>query len=562
VEIIALTLIVSPVCATTTHTLTIPGTGKYPLPPLQVNDSMEPVILNMELGTEDQPGVHRIPAGSIILLSDDGINRVFDAGGMQILAAYDTGAHHTHSVPNGAFIDTEGNITYILSGSQLVMTVIDVTARGVAQPTEQPVIASFSPMPPDQGDAPLRVTFSDNSQGTITQWLWDFGDGTTLQVKGDHPRERNPVHSYLSNGSYNVTLTVSGPSGRDTFTWPGCITVGPRPPLARIGAEPQRADYAPLAVTFTDTSPGDITGWSWDFGDGSSSSEQNPVHSYLKQGNYSVRLTVTGPTGKNTVEDPVFILVGPFAPAAHFEAIYTPHPAPCSVEFQQYSQGTITQWSWDFGDGTTSTERKPVHTYQRDGNFTVNLTVTGPAGSSTKSRPSFIHVGEPFFIRADPPAIHSVGDTFTITGTTNLPPGEELEYGVFTSSFNPGGPKFGNPSNATGTTRVIGGDSGNSSWSFELNTTGFLPDEYILGLSSTTFTDVNGNTLLTLIKGNYPLSGHPVTSQQTAPVNSSGNVNEKISPSETHPAPFFPELVLLSVSCTAVLFLARTGRRG
>ena len=124
--------------ADTIQTLIIPDSGKYSLPLLQVNSSMEPVILNQELSTVDQVGVYRIPTGSIILLSDDGVNRVFDANGTQFLAAYDTGAHHTHSVPDGAFIDSEGNITYVLSGNLLVLTIIDATERGIAMPTPQP----------------------------------------------------------------------------------------------------------------------------------------------------------------------------------------------------------------------------------------------------------------------------------------------------------------------------------------------------------------------------------------------------------------------------------------
>jgi len=546
--IIAILTISSPVCAGTMHTLTVPA-GKYPLPPLQVNDSMEPVILNQELSTVNDTGIYVIPVGSILLMSDDGINRVFDANGTQFLAVYDIGTNHIHTVPNGAFVDTEGNFTYVLAGSRLVMTIIDATAQGIAQPTPREATASFSTMSPNQGDAPLKVTFSDDSRGAITLWNWSFGDGA-------YSSEQNPVHTYRANGTYNVTLTVSGPSVSDTFTYPDCITIGPLPPLARIGADPQRADYAPLTVTFTDTSMGDITGWSWDFGDGSTSTEQNPVHTYAKTGNYSVLLTVTGPAGKNTMEEPVFILVGPFAPVAYFEAIYTSRHAPCSVEFLQYSEGTITQWLWDFGDGTTSTQEKPSHTYLHDGNYSVNLTVTGPAGTSTRSRPSFIHVGEPFFIQADPIGIHSVGDTFAITGTTNLPPGEELEYAVLTSTFNPGGPQFGNPSNQTGTTRVVRGNASNSTWSFVVNSAGFRPDEYLVNLHSTTYTNVEGNTLLTMIKGKYNPPKSPTSGMPILTTNSSGIVNDTVPPS-TKPAPLPAISAVLALCVIGALVIAQ-----
>ena len=544
--------LVIPVLADSSRTQVVPASGKYPIPALQVNDSMEPVILNQGLGTVDQSDVYLIPSGSVILMSDDGIDRVFSANGTQFLAVYDNGAQHTHVVPNGAFVDSEGNITYVLSGNLPVETIIDATSRGMAPPTPAPLVASFSPMP-EQGNPPLNIQFSDYSQGTITGWNWSFGDGSGST--GQYP-----VHTYQANGTYNVSLTVSGPSGSDTFTWPGCITVGPRPPLARIGADPQRADYAPLTVTFTDTSAGDITGRLWDFGDGITSAEQNPVHTYRKQGNYSVSLTVSGPAGTSTLEESVFILVGPFKPVADFEVIYTPGPAPCSVEFQQYSSGTVTQWFWDFGDGTKSSDKKPVHTYQRNGNFTVNLTVTGPEGISTKTRPSLIHVGEPFFIHADPVTVHSIGEIVTLTGDTNLPSGEELDYSVFTSAFNPGGPQFGNPSNASGITRVVQGKYTNNSWSVSFDTKDFRPDEYFVDLQSTTFTDVESNFRVTIIKGKRPTGDNPDSALVTSTGNTSIAANGTPAPT-TQPAPLSVMITLTAVGGLLVVAGLKKERR-
>jgi len=281
---------------------------------------------------------------------------------------------------------------------------------------------------------------------------------------------------------------------------------------------------------------GDITGWLWTFGDGTISAEQNPVHTYQKQGNYSVGLMVSGPAGTSTVKDWAFILVGPFPPVADFDVIYTSHPAPCSAEFQQYSQGTITQWLWDFGDGTKSTDKKPVHTYQINGNFTVNLTVTGPEGTSSKSRPSFIHIGDPFFITADPVGIHSVGETFVLTGSTNLPPGELINYYIGTSAFNPGGPLFGNPSNASGMTRVVTGNAGNNSWSFTPDTKDFRPDEYLVDLDSPTFNTVQGSFVFTLIKRKQTLVEPPPPSPVTPTMQPPMSVNTSVS-SMTQPSP-------------------------
>ncbi len=251
------------------------------------------------------------------------------------------------------------------------------------------------------------------------------------------------------------------------------------------------------------------------------------------------------------MEEPVFILVGPFPPVAYFEAIYTSHPAPCNVEFMQYSEGTITGWLWDFGDGTKSAEKKPIHTYQRNGNFTVNLTVTGPEGTSTKSRPSFIHIGEPFFISNAPVGVHSVGETFSITGTTNLPAGEDLDYYVMTSSFNPGGPRFGNPSNASGTARVVSGNSGNNSWFLTLDTKEFRPDEYLVDLRSTTFNDVYGSFVFTLVKGKIPSVTSPPASPVPPTIPSSIAVRSTNIPT-TQPSPLPITLSLMAIGCIII----------
>jgi len=153
--------------------------------------------------------------------------------------------------------------------------------------------AEFSASP-TTGNAPLTVDFSDLSTGgIITSWSWDFGDGGTSM-------EQNPSHIY-AEGTYTVSLTVTGPDGTNTNTKPNFITVGPLPPppVAGFSASPITGN-APLTVAFTDLSTGVISTWSWDFGDGGTSAEQNPSHDYVTAGTYTVSLTVTGPGGTDT----------------------------------------------------------------------------------------------------------------------------------------------------------------------------------------------------------------------------------------------------------------------
>ena len=166
---------------------------------------------------------------------------------------------------------------------------------------------------PTQANAPLTVQFTDKSEcyasfstrtdgglvigmrkvaalGHITNWLWDFGDGGTST-------QQNPSHIYDQPGYYTVSLTVTSPADSDTETKTDYIhATPPPPPVAGFAGQPTTGD-APLAVQFADQSVGDVTKWSWSFGDGQTSTQRNPSHIYQAAGDYSVSLNVTGRGG-------------------------------------------------------------------------------------------------------------------------------------------------------------------------------------------------------------------------------------------------------------------------
>ncbi len=158
--------------------------------------------------------------------------------------------------------------------------------------TDAPV-AGFT-VTPTSGTAPVAATFIDRSTGVPTSWIWDFGDGSTSTAA-------RPVHTYSSGGVYSVTLTVTNAKGTASTTQTDVIDVAVNPPLlnAKFSSTPPSGG-APLAVDFTDQSVGGATGWAWDFGDGATSTEQNPSHTYTTDGRYTVKLTVTGPTRTTT----------------------------------------------------------------------------------------------------------------------------------------------------------------------------------------------------------------------------------------------------------------------
>jgi PKD repeat protein len=154
-----------------------------------------------------------------------------------------------------------------------------------------PVNASFS-VDRTSGPVPLTVQFTNQSTGDITEYAWDFGDGSTSTAKdpGDH--------TFNGSGIYNVTLTVSGPDGSNAQQTTS-ITVD-APPVAIFSAYPTEGQQ-PLPVGFTNQSTGNITSYFWTFGYGSnSSSDRNPSHTFRDSGTYTVTLTVIGPGGSST----------------------------------------------------------------------------------------------------------------------------------------------------------------------------------------------------------------------------------------------------------------------
>jgi PKD repeat protein len=255
----------------------------------------------------------------------------------------------------------------------------------------------------------LTCAFTDRSEdgdGSIETWLWDFGDGATSG-------QRNPSHAYGSPGRYDVQLTVTDDDGaEDARTGraepdePDEPPPPPPPPPPAPNDPPEaefEVDCRELGCTFLDRSrdeDGSVVSWQWDFGDGATSSDRNPSHGYAASGRYEVRLLVTDDDGAadtrtHTVEPEAAAPPPPPPPPppepndppdANFDVRCT--DLTCTFnDRSKDDDGTMVSWSWSFGDGSTSSERNPVHTYAESGRFDVVLTVTDDrGGTDTKSR--------------------------------------------------------------------------------------------------------------------------------------------------------------------------------
>jgi PKD repeat protein len=160
-------------------------------------------------------------------------------------------------------------------------------------------------------------------------------------------------------------------------------TFAGEPPITRFIAN-TTSGKAPLTVAFTDRSTGSPDSWAWDFGDGSTSADRNPVHTYASPGTYTVRLVASNGAGSNSETKVYYITINAAfqPPGASFTGFHPVNSQEMTVQFIDRSSGPPTSWSWDFGDGGTSNLQNPVHTYSNPGTYIVTLTVSNSAGSS------------------------------------------------------------------------------------------------------------------------------------------------------------------------------------
>lgn len=261
------------------------------------------------------------PPGAVEGITRMRIRDVYNTGGITACAGYDYGETEDYNVTIVAGNLPEANFTY--SG----------------EPT---------------------VAFTDLTLYEPTSWFWNFGDGFTST-------EQNPVHTFTANGTYTVCLTSTSILGSDTYCQDIPITYY----LLPVAAFSYTGDPT---VSFTDLTTHEPTSWSWTFGDGFTSTEQNPVHNYTSDGVYSVCLTASNVIGPNSYCEFINITGNPEVPVADF--IYSGDP---TVDFIDASLNVPTSWHWDFGDGGTADVQNTSHTFTTNGTYTVCLTASNAA---------------------------------------------------------------------------------------------------------------------------------------------------------------------------------------
>ena len=241
---------------------------------------------------------------------------------------------------------------------------------------------------PLSGEAPLEVAFtgSDSTDDiAVTSYSWDFDDGSTIVSDPD------PQHTFGSEGTYDVTLTVGDADG-NTDQNTVRITVLPpanTPPVAEIAATPLTGQ-APLLVNFTGSTSTDdngIVSFAWDFMDGGGSLDPDPANTFFTEGTYTVLLTVTdagGLTDSATID--IVVTATDMPPVARAEGAPLSGTAPLEVQFTGSNSSDdlgIVTYSWEFADqGATDTTADPIYTFTTPGNYEVLLTVTDTNGQT------------------------------------------------------------------------------------------------------------------------------------------------------------------------------------
>lgn len=294
---------------------------------------------------------------------------------------WDFGDGDTSSLesPGGHEYDTSGTYTIQLVAQNDILNCVD-TIKDVIIIGPHPPIPDFSGG--DTACAPLPVEFSNLTQYGES-YVWDFGDGDTSLAE-------NPTHIYTSPGTYNVTLYATGPGGTESITYSDVVTVLNRPNASMI-VFPKEQFMPNATVNVMNSSSSEVTSFLWNYGDGDTSNLETPMaHTFDGFGSYPVTLIVSTEFANciDTTMDTVVIFPQP--PTANFDGIDS-GCVPLNVSFESTSIDAES-WLWNFGDGKTSELENPGHTYTKEGDYTVSLTVTNSSGSDSIVKNNLIHV--------------------------------------------------------------------------------------------------------------------------------------------------------------------------
>ncbi|MFH1320337.1 MAG: PKD domain-containing protein [Bacteroidota bacterium] len=291
---------------------------------------------------------------------------------------------------SSGLVDTSNSITVTVVGIPVISCTADSFITG--EPTYFSASVIFGGLPP-------------------FTYIWNFGDA--MMGSGD-----SVAHIYLNAGTYLAQVEVVDSNGC-SGSCNNLVTLS-----STLTADFTASTFngcAPLLVDFTNTSIDAIT-YLWDFGDGNTSIFENPNHTYINPGTYTVTLHTYGGPGGDSATVTNQVLVFP-SPVANFQAF--PQTTVEEGDTVYFADNSVNAWMWDwnFGDGGTDTVQNPVHVYATAGNYTVTLIITNDYGcTDTIQKSNFINVEE-----------------YVVPGTNEFPPVDEqagFETRVYPNPFS------------------------------------------------------------------------------------------------------------------------------
>jgi PKD repeat protein len=281
--------------------------------------------------------------------------------------------------------DTEGNF-------EVVLTVVDeeekeaeiskIISIGAPKGSPKAKMSTTPSLVDDQlileGEVPYSVFFdasnTTDSDQNIVDYEWDFGDGSAVYYG------KTINHLFLQEGTFTVRLTVIDADNNEGIATQ-VVRVESQGVVADIETD-QIDGSVPLTVSFDATGStyqdGQIATYKWDFGDGTAEKigSSQITHKYTSIGSFTAKVTVVG-TDNTSATATTIITVREIALSACFKALFEEGPAPLETSFDPgCATGTVANYFWDFGDGNTSTQVKPIHVFEDPGEYRVTLEVS------------------------------------------------------------------------------------------------------------------------------------------------------------------------------------------
>lgn len=320
---------------------------------------------------------------------------------------------------------------YVLAGSYVVsLTVTD--NKGATNSSSQSVTISAPNVAPSARftatNTGLTVVFdgslSADPDGSITNYAWDYGDGTTGSVM-------TPSHTYTTGGSYNVSLTVTDNGGASGSVTHPIIVVAPNTAPTAVFTSASSDLVSTLDARASTDPDGFVASYDWDFGDGITGSGSLVTHTYSTAGTYSVVLRVTdNQSASSTITHAVTVLAADIAPIAKFTANTSNLSVGVDASGSSDPDGSIASYAWTFGDGGSATGATASHSFVAAGTYLISLTVTDNRGVSTSTSQSVIATNPA-------PQTALAVDDFARTSVGGL--GTATTGGAWTTSGTPSG---------------------------------------------------------------------------------------------------------------------------